>query len=366
MQKETISSGQAFSLIAMYIMGSSITTGIAGEAQNNSWAAILIAMTAAIPLVLFNIKLITSFPGKNLFEILEIILGKFFGRLMIALYTWYVLHLGALVINNFKFFVHTAALPETPTIVVSLLMTILGIWLSRAGVEVMARSAKLMITIDYSVILAVFLLSLPQINPGYLLPILGSDMKPILSAAFSAFSYPFAETIILSIVVYSMEHKKDVRKSYISGYLIAGLIIIVLGTRNVVMMGVPVNQVEYFPSYAAVSRIRVGDFIQRIEGAVDIVFQTMALFQYSIYLVAFTKGIAHLFKVENYKVIALPAGLIMLCLDQILYKNLIEMREFYSKIYSYYAMPFQVIFPAIIFLVYLIRKRKGCFRIPSS
>lgn len=366
MQKETISSGQAFSLIALYIMGSSITTGIAGEAQNNSWAAILIAIVAALPLILLNIKLITSFPGKNLFEILEIVLGKFFGRLIIAFYSWYALHLGALVLSSFKFFVHTAALPETPTIVVSLLMTVLGIWLSRAGVEVMARSAKMMITIDYTVITMVFLLSLPQLNPDYLLPIFGSDMKPILSAAFSAFSYPFAETFMLSIVVFSFEHKKDVKKAYLGGYLIAGLFIIALGTRNIAMMGVPVNQVEYFPSYAAVSRIRVGDFIQRIEGTVDIVFQTMALFEYSICLVAFTKGIAHLLKIENYRVVALPAGLIMLCFDQLQFNSILEMREFDTEIYPYYALPFQVIFPAIIFLAYLIRKRRGSLRIQSS
>lgn len=366
MQKESVSLGQAFSLIALFIMGTTVTIGTAGIAKNNLWVSIQIAILAGLPIILFQIKLLSTFPGKDLFEIVEIILGKVFGKLVILIYTWYALHMGSLVMRNFREFVHTVALPETPEFMTPVFMGVLGIWFIRSGIEVMARSAKLLLIITMGVTLLVLLLAIPQFNLDYLRPFMGEGISPVIRGAFSAYSFPFAEIIIISGALFSFDHPKALNRAYLGGYFFAGIVITILGLRNIMMMGIPFGQSMYFPSYSAVSRIRVGEFIQRIEGSVDIVFQTTSFFKFSVCLYVFSNGISRLFNLNNYRIIVLPSAFIMMLLTQILFESVMEMSDFAFYVYPYYALPFQAIFPTIIFIVYLIRNRKGNLTVCQS
>lgn len=65
MRKETISGGQATSLVILYLLGTTVTTGVASRAKNNTWIAILLGILEALPFVLIYIKLLTQLPWKE-------------------------------------------------------------------------------------------------------------------------------------------------------------------------------------------------------------------------------------------------------------------------------------------------------------
>lgn len=362
MQKESISLGQAICLVALFIMGSSLTLGTAGQAKTDLWISIILAMLMTLPMLLIYTQLLQSFPGRDLFDILEIVLGKFFGKVVTVFYVWFSLHLAALVNRNFAEFVNVVAFPETPIFVILLLMGLLAVWIVKSGIEVMARSGKLMLILVMFVIAIVIGLSIPQLEFGNLKPFLGNGLQPVVRGAFSAFAFPFAETVVLTGAIFSIDKKKMTRRAFLVGFLYAGGVILTLSIRNIIMLGADYLSHTYFPSYVAVSRIKVGDFIQRIEGTVDIVFQTTAFFKVSVCLYVCTKGFNKLFGYKNYREFALQIGLIMVFLSYIIYDSIMEMTTFMFGAYMYYAFPFEVFFPIIVFVVYLIRKRSGCFK----
>lgn len=115
----------------------------------------------------------------------------------------------------------------------------------------------------------------------------------------------------------------------------------------------------YFPSYAAVGRINVGDFIQRIEGTVAIVFVVCVFVKFSVCLLAASQGIARLFRLSNYRSVVLQTGLLTTFLAYSLFDNIMEMEHFASKIYPYYAFPFQVIVPLLLLLGAEIKVRRA-------
>lgn len=113
----------------------------------------------------------------------------------------------------------------------------------------------------------------------------------------------------------------------------------------------------YFPAHVAVSRISVGDFLQRIELSVAVVFVTGAFIKSSICLFVSCQGVAKLFKLNEYRSIVIQMGLLMIYLSYALYDSIIEMRTWAMQIYPYYAIPFQVILPLIILLIAEIKIR---------
>ena len=75
-----------------------------------------------------------------------------------------------------------------------------------------------------------------------------------------------------------------------------------------------------------------------------------------ICLFAASKGIAKIFNVENYRQVVVPVTLFIMAFSSVIFENTHEMLE-WAKIYKYYAFPFQVILPLIIYIVAEIKHR---------
>ena len=357
MQKEQLSDKEAIFLVIVFVIGSSLITGIGGEAKNDAWIAGVVGLLMAIPMLLIFSRILSLFQGKDLFDILTITLGKRISKLVALMYIWYAFHLGALVLRNFGEFINIVALPETPMFVPLFCLGLVCIIAVRLGIEVMGRTTTYFLPILLFILVLVQLLAIPQLHLNYLKPILGNGLIPVLKGGFSAFSFPFAETVLFIGVFGSLKTKKSPFKVYYRGLLISALIILFTTIRNIAVLG---NQVEsfYFPSYAAVGSIKIGDFIERIEISVSFVFIFCVFIKSAICLLVACKGIGKMFNLKDYRSIVIQTGLLMIYFSYIVYDNSIQMIYWAFKIYSVYALPFQVIIPIIIWILAEIKASK--------
>lgn len=359
MNQERIANHHLFSMVVLFVIGSSLIVGVAAQVEIDKWISILIALAAAVPTVTVYMKLLSLFPGKNLFDILIIVFGKWVGQLFVLLYTWYAFHLGAMVLCNFGEFVNMMAMPETPKIMPILLMGISCIWVAKEGIEVLGRSAFFLLPILIAIILIVQLLCIPQLNPEFLTPILADGWKPVWNGAFSTFAFPFAETILITAVLYCPVNKKAPYRPFLGGLLSGAAIILAVTLRNLLVLGATLKQHPYFPSYIAVGRIRIGDFLQRMEITVSIVFVVGAFVKVSVCLLAAAIGVKKLAGLNHYRPVVVPIGILMILMAHGIYKNTMEMVEWAFEIYSYYALPFQVFLPLLLLAIALISRHKG-------
>ncbi|MDF2686386.1 MAG: spore germination protein amino acid permease, partial [Clostridia bacterium] len=114
----------------------------------------------------------------------------------------------------------------------------------------------------------------------------------------------------------------------------------------------------YFPSYQAVSRIKIGEFLQRIEVTVSFVFFIGAFIKSSICLLVAAKGISKLLNLKDYRPIIIQIGLIMIYFAYIVFDSSMEMKYWAVKVYPFFAFPVQVIIPIIIWIIAEIKVRK--------
>lgn len=357
MNKEIISNKQAITMMTMFIMGSTLVLGVGSDAKQDVWIAILVAIIFAVPAMAVYSRILSLFPGKNLFEILNTVFGKITGKAIAVLYIWFAFHLGALVLTNFYQFIKVVSFPETPQFVPIMLMGILCIWVVKEGIEVLGRWSQFAILLLVFIIFSVVTLNLTMADFDNLRPVLYDGIKPVFNSAFSTFSFPFAETVLFLAVFNLAKDKNKPYKIYFTALLFGGFIVLLIAVRNILVMGSNFVGTLYFPAYSVVSLIEIGDFLQRIEVAVSVVFLYAGFVKISVCLLAACKGMDSLLQLGNYRQIVAPVGFLMMIFSCNIYDNIMEMQEWAFKVYKFYAFPFQVLLPIIIWIAAEIKIR---------
>lgn len=358
MKKEIISDKQGICLMILFIIGSSWVVGIGNDAKKDAWLGILIGFSMSLPIIYVYSRLLALFPQKDLFDILQIVFGKVIGTFISIIFIWFAFHLGSLVLRNFSEFTSISVFPDTPSILPMSFLIILCIWVLKEGIEVLGRCGEIFAIFVLIVVIIMLLLSFSQIDVNNLRPILYDGFKPVISGAFQAFSFPFTETIVFAFCLSSLKSPKSSYKVYFKGLIIGGSIVFLLTIRNTMVLGFELVDTVYFPSFIAVSLIHIGEFLQRMEIAISVIFIITIFIKTSVCILAVCKGISKILNVDDYRFIVTPVALLMLGMSSFIYSNTMEMALWATKIWPYYAFPFQVILPIIIILGAELKKGK--------
>ncbi|MNO40077.1 Spore germination protein YndE [compost metagenome] len=350
MNKEIIPEGYMISIMVLFFVGTSIFIGLPGESGNSKWIALLFAMVLVVPFLLIYARLLVLFPGKDLFDMLITVFGGIVGRMISCLYIWYAFHLGAMALSFYGEFSRSIALTETPMFVPMLCLGLLCIWVVKAGIEVMGRTAKLLILFTITVNITIFILSISKLEYHHILPLVDKGWHAVFSDALGTCSVSFAEVIITLGAYSSISNKASGKKILFGSLLISGMIILSTTLRNLLMLGPEVVSSLNFPSYVSAGRINVGDFLSRIEASTAVAFVITTFIKASLCLYVASSGVAKVFKLKSYRSVVLQMGLLMIYFSYFLYKDMMEMQYFSYRIYKFYAFPFQVMIPLVLWI----------------
>lgn len=347
MNKESISNKQGIGILSLFLLGSSLILGTGKEAKQDVWIAIILAILMSLPMLLIYSKLLTMFPGKNLYDILQDTLGKILGNVTCILFIWHTFLLGAMLIRVLVEFVNVISFPDTPQFITTIFFGLLCIWIIRAGIEVLGRFSLFILPIVVVVLMIIYILSIGNMEFINIKPVLYNGMKPVMSGTFTIFSLPLTQTVVFTMVFHSLKNINKTFKVIFISVLLGLGVLLISNLKNILVLGTGTYDNLYFPSYTADRIIKIGDFLERIEVVAAVTFQLCVFVKTSVCLYTTSIGVAKILKIEDYKKIVAPIGLLMMNLSRILYNNVMEMFYWTDKIYKYYAVPFQVILPII-------------------
>lgn len=356
--REVISKKQTIALIAAFILDGSIILPTAPEAGRDLWLSIIIAIFISCGLFWLYSEIQMLYVGKDLFDVCNLTLGKFIGTLLNILYIWYFLHLASLTLRDFGEFMSVLTMPETPKFVIMLVPCFISAYAVKKGIEVIGRFSLFSSIFTFTIIIILGILLTPEIDIKNMLPIMGDGIPRVIVGAWSAVTFPFGECVIFLCITNNINDSKLVKKSYFTGLAIGGLFLLFASLCEILTLGEEMYGSLYFPAYRALSRIRIGDFIQRLEIIGGLVLNVFGLIKISICIYASSIGISKILKVQDYTAIVIPVVLVMFNLSNILYENIMELVSWTSQIYKYYALPFQLFFPIIILIVSKIKNTK--------
>ncbi|WBW95646.1 GerAB/ArcD/ProY family transporter [Oceanirhabdus sp. W0125-5] len=358
MNNEAVSDKQGIALIILFIIGSSSIVVPGLPAKKDVWLAIILSVIMALPMAIIASRLHVIFPGKDIFDIVEICFGKFIGKLLILIFSWFVFKLAAEVLRNSSQFLNASNLTSTPLIVPMICTSTFILYIVKKGLPVMGKFAEFVLIFPVTFIFVITFLLIPEMNIYNVVPVLEEGMGPVIKGALGALSFPFGQTVLFSMLFSIFNEKKSPYKIYISGLLIGGLLLLITSLTNILVLGFNTASSLYFPSVSTATRINILGTLQRLEIIPTLTFIIGQYLKISILILCACKGLSKTFDCEDYRFIATPICFLMVSLCYTLHGNIMEFYEWVAKVLPYSSLPVQVFIPILIWIIAEIKKKQ--------
>ncbi|MCL1697023.1 endospore germination permease [Lysinibacillus sp. BPa_S21] len=363
MEKEIISSRQFMIITLLFSIGTAILiipSTVTSESKQDAWIVAIIGVAISLLLVKLFVALGNRTPTQTFIEANETILGRFFGKITALGFISLTLLSAGELLFFIGAFMKTEVMVETPTMVFALLFGIIIVYATYLGIEVFARSTEILFPI-FILIFIVFVICIsPQIHIENIKPILEASPKSISFSMFqfiSLFSFPLA--VLLMIFPSAVNVHKSAQKGFYIGSMIGGLILIIIIILCILVLGPANTAARISPSYALAQRISIGNFVQRIEVIMAVMWIISIFIRTFMYFYASVIGIAQVCKIKDHRPLIFPIGLITIGLSQIIHPNIVHSYTYNREIWPLFSGVFTVSLPLLLLIVAMIRKING-------
>lgn len=362
-KKEYLSAWQALILIMNFEIGSAVVVGIAVEAKQDAWIAIVIAIALGVLIVCGYSYLLSLAQGENLYSALNQGFGKWLGRAVTFLYTVYFLYLAARIIRDFCELVNIAILPYTPMEAIIFSFLIIMAYMVYKGIEVMGRTAEVFspFALLFVLVISLLLWASGALHIDEFQPVLGDGIVPVLKAIFpELLTFPFGETISFLLVLPLLRNKKHARKVAVWGVMISGILLVVSAFVQIASLGYEARTRASFPLLSAAKNISIGDFFERVDALVVFVMMLGIVVKSSIFLFCGLKGIEHLTH-RPYRHFTMPVSFLVALIAVLMSYNYAEHIEEGIKIVTMYVhVPMQFVVPTFLLgMLWMKKKRRA-------
>ncbi|MGI6492926.1 MAG: GerAB/ArcD/ProY family transporter [Peptococcaceae bacterium] len=180
-----INSRQAIWLLITLVVataGIHVPPLIVNIAGQDAWFSVIAATLAALLIAWLIVGLALRFPGKNLFAIMELILGTIPGKIIAFVYVLWFIHLEIIVLSEFGHF-HSFSLPDTPMAVNHIMAFIVITYMARHGLEIISRFNELFLPLFIFSVVVLSALSFMEMEATRLLPVFDCETADIMKGS---------------------------------------------------------------------------------------------------------------------------------------------------------------------------------------
>ncbi|PTM58111.1 GerAB/ArcD/ProY family transporter [Desmospora activa] len=355
-----IGSRQLAVLVFLFTAGSSVLLSppaVAAVAKQDAWIATLVAIAIGVLVVLLYERLGAQYPGMTPAELNERIFGKWLGKGISLLFFTFSFLLAALVLRDIGDFMVTQLLPETPISVIHLLFLLVVVMGIQMGLEPLARAAEIFFPIVLTLFIILLVLIIPELQWDRMLPILADGWRPIFQGAYVQLSIPYMELVVFLMVLPYVKRPERAKRAFIIGAFWGGVLLLVLTEATVLTLGNELSSLQPYPTFTMAKTINVGDFVQRIEAILGILWFLTIFVKMAVCFYASVLGMAQTFRLQTYRPLVYPLALILFVLALVVSPNAVHFKAFTIQTWPLYALTFGLVLPLLQFGVAVLRKK---------
>lgn len=329
---------------------------IAKAARQDLWISTLIASVSGFAAIYVAFHLHKLYPKHNVVEYSTQILGKVPGKIVGFIFILFYLHTTGVIVREYAQFVTGMFLFKTPAFFVIISMLFLCATAVRGGVEQVARSAQIL-TPFFILPIVMLLLLIPELDIKNFFPIMEQGIKPILQGAATPQAW-FSEFFLISFFLpFLSKAQKAAKWSILS--LIA-IVLSLLFTNIIVysLLGADTAGKNY-PVLAAFRYISLAEFFENMEAVLLAVWVVGSFVKLSVFYYATALSSAHWLHLSDYRPIVFPLGLFIALFSQWDLPNYAAIVNFLRMTGSFWLPFVQIVIPALLLLVALLRRNTG-------
>jgi spore germination protein KB len=338
-----------------------VPTVTATAAHRDFWISPIWASLNGLFTVFVAVKLSKHYPDKTLFEYVELIIGRFPGKVLGLIFLLFFLYQSGFIVREYGEFVVGVFLSRTPLSVIMGTMMLVCAMNVRGGLEVIGRSAQMFVPIVLFLFVWIVILLIPDLDSNNMLPVMEDGLGPSLLGSLVPLGW-FGEFILVAIMLpYVADRQKGMKWGMIS-VLTVMLTMVITNIASLFLFGDSTTTYVY-PVMVAARYISVADFFQHLEAVVMAIWVMGMFIKISMFFYTIVLGTAQWLKLSDYRPITLPIGFIVLLFGLWVSPSLQEMVHYISTISPFYLLTFQTAIPTLLLIIALIRKtfqyRKG-------
>jgi len=347
-ERGRISSSQAVALIATIVGPTAILTGVTpliAQAKQDAWIGGLLLILYGIVIVWLAAGLTLRFPGKTLLEIVTLLLGRPARWLLGGLYTWWLLHVTAVIVREMGEFALSAMLPRTPIMVIMGSLLVVVVFAVRGGLEVIARATQFVFPLMPLLIMGIILLAFPDFQLENLLPLLQEGFRPIVQGAFPLAGF-FGEFVVAALAIFPfVADRGGIIASGILAVVLIGLFTILAAVSSIALLGPALAAQQTFPFVRVVRFVALAEFLERLDPMLILAWFFGIAIKVMIWFYALVLTAAHWLNLSDYRPLTFPFAVIVLGLAQLLHDSVTDLSAFIVTTWTPYATVFELLIP---------------------
>jgi len=308
----SLSLWQLYSLMLLFLLGTSVVFGIAVPAKQDAWITAAIGMVLGSGLLFMYSKLYETNANTSWNGLLILAFGRHIGAILGVLYVFLFMYSAARDLRDIGELTNTFLLQKTPIEVSMALFQLLVAYVCYAGIVRMGRLAEMnVLVMIFSFLLQIVLLiATGTIRLSLLAPV-AADWKPIMTTVFpGSLTVPYGEAFAFAAFWASMMPPKEFRQAALLSGATAGLFFIVLDIISITALGPELFSRSLFPLMSTIHLVNIADFLQNIDPFIVTNYMIGVLFKVAIFTYAACAHISDLWKV-NSQAAVIPVSVIV-------------------------------------------------------
>ncbi|MDG4850779.1 GerAB/ArcD/ProY family transporter [Peribacillus frigoritolerans] len=309
MENSKISSYQLFTMIVIFVLGTTVIFPLASDAKQAAWISILLGLFFGLPLLfIYGYR---QYPGLLLTEYCKKILGKYIGTIIGIFYILFFLYGASRDLRDLMELtpLFLEGTPNSAIGIAFMLPILYGLYL---GIEVICRTVEIFfVPLVFILVFMVFLLLFSDVvKVENLLPVLEPGWEKIFRTTINeAWMAPFGEIICFTMIFAYLKKQKSQIKVGIAGVISGGLALVFIHLLTISVLGEFKRHQSIAPLLEMVEKISISEFINRVDPLFLIWLVVTDFFKVLIFMYAAVIGGATIFK-RSKNILIIPFGLI--------------------------------------------------------
>ncbi|WP_206514551.1 GerAB/ArcD/ProY family transporter [Brevibacillus marinus] len=357
MENGNISSSQMGKMMYLAITPTAILTtpAITYElAKQDAWISPIWAFSGFLALYAV-IRLHGLYPGLNLVQACERIIGRFPGKMLAVIFSLYYLYLNGIILREYGEFVVGAFLLQTPLLVVVGSMVLVCAFAVRSGVEIVGRFAELFLPAFVTLFLLIIFPIIPDLSVLNMLPVMGEGIMPSIKGSFVLQTW-FSEMITASFLLpFVKDHKKTKKTLWLTLWTFM-LTIVVSNLATILLLGELTSSYTY-PFLILARYINLADFFTHVSSLFMAIWVLGAFVKICVFFYVTVLCAAQGLNLSDYRPIVFPCGLLLILFSFWAAPNYQELTHAIAKYVTLSALTMFVFVPLVLLCLAWVKKR---------
>ncbi|UGB32098.1 GerAB/ArcD/ProY family transporter [Metabacillus sp. B2-18] len=311
--------------------------------------------TWMIPILVFPVFFLIFFLclGKNVDPVQHSRLDKAF-TVVIGVFLIFV------YIRDLRLFIDYVSsylLPTTPIEIISIVLTLTLLYVSAAGLEVIARITVIQFIVLAVVVLVAPILVINELDVRNITPIINNEQMGNLAKSSYLFFPWMGEALISCYLIRFLSKQRGIKKGVLLGSSLGFLLIFIVIIVDIAVLGEKIMTIATYPTLLMVQEINITDFLDRLDLILVTIWMPTLFSKLALALYCIVHSLFPL-KDEGTKLIMTPVSLFLGILAIILFESNTMHLEFTFQTWTVIGLLLEILLIGLL-IVSRIRKKIG-------